>query len=298
MDEVLRIQNLSKNYGRVHAVNNLSLQVPEGSVYGILGPNGSGKTTTLGMILDVINPTSGSFTWFGKSASKENRKILGAILETPNFYPYLSAEKNLEIVATIKHIGYSHIERVLKITDLWERRKDHFSTFSLGMKQRLALASALLNEPLVLILDEPTNGLDPQGIAEVRNLILKIAASGTTIIIASHLLDEVQKVCTHVAVLKSGNIIFQGRVDEILGSAKYVEVGASDLGQLGEVLLGSQLASNVQKEGDRLVATLYDGVSVEDVSKHLFSKGISITHIAERKISLEKQFLDLLADTK
>lgn len=280
------------------AVKDLSLTVHAGSIYGILGPNGSGKTTTLGMILEVINPSGGSFDWFGKPASKENRKFLGAILETPNFYPYLSAQRNLELVGIIKNIEKRHIERVLKITDLFDRKNDKFSTFSLGMKQRLALASALLNEPKVLILDEPTNGLDPQGIAEVRNLILKVAASGTTIIIASHLLDEVQKICTHVAVLKSGQLVFQGKVEEILGGATQVEIGAHDLEKLRNVLEAHPLVKEVIKEGDKVVVTLAEGARLDKISQDLFAEGMAISHIAERKRNLEKQFLDLLASSK
>ena len=210
MEKVLTISGLQKNYGKIHAVNDLSLSVERGSVYGILGPNGSGKTTTLAIILGVVNSNGGSYSWFGNENSKNDRKRIGAILEQPLFYPYLTAEKNLQIVASIKGVEYSDIERVLKIVELFERKDSKFRTFSYGMKQRLAIASALLGNPEVLIFDEPTNGLDPKGIAEIRELIIKIAKQGITILLASHLLDEVQKTCSHVAVLKSGKKLYEG----------------------------------------------------------------------------------------
>ena len=201
MPAVLTIDHLHKRYGKIQAVNDLSLEIEEGSVFGILGPNGSGKTTTLGMLLSVIRPDFGSFSWFGRSAASPrdaavSRKRIGAILETPIFYPYLSAVENLKIVAQIKGCQYERIDEVLRTVDLLERKDDTFKHYSLGMKQRLAIASALLVDPQVMILDEPTNGLDPQGIAEIRSLIVQIAGQGKTIILASHLLDEVQKVCT------------------------------------------------------------------------------------------------------
>lgn len=221
---ILDIHTLSKRYGSIQAVDKLSLQVEKGSIYGLLGPNGSGKTTTLGMVLDVIRPTSGSFSWFGQPASPATKKRVGALLETPNFYPYLTARRNLEIVAEIKGASHSRIAEVLHLVGLSQRMHTTFKGFSLGMKQRLALASSLLNDPEVLVLDEPTNGLDPEGIAEVRELILKIAAEGKTVILASHLLDEVEKVCTHVAVLQKGVLRAQGPVSTVL-AAKDQQIG-------------------------------------------------------------------------
>src|SRR5690606_22269070 len=164
MKKVLEIQNLTKKFGKLTAVENLSFHVEKGNIYGLLGPNGSGKSTTLGVILNVTNPSSGTWKWFDENPSVESLKRIGAIIERPNFYPYLSAERNLEIVAKIKEVDRSKIDEKLKLVGLLDRKKDKFSTFSLGMKQRLAIAGALLNDPEVLILDEPTNGLDPQGI--------------------------------------------------------------------------------------------------------------------------------------
>ena len=232
MTKVLTTDNLSKKYGLLKVLNGVSLSVEKGSIFGILGPNGSGKTTTLSILLDVIPQESGSFQWFEEAPNYQNRKRIGALLETPNFYPYLSAEKNLQIAAQIKGIPYTEIEGVLKTVGLFERKNDHFETFSLGMKQRLAIASALLGNPEVLLLDEPTNGLDPQGIAEIRNLIQSVAEKGLTIILASHMLDEVEKVCSHVAIIKKGVLLVQGKVDEILSQEPMVELKAENMDAL------------------------------------------------------------------
>lgn len=204
METILTIQNLNKIYGRkVHAVKNLSFEIKKGNVYGILGPNGSGKSTTLGITLNVVNKTSGDYKWFdGSMETHEALKKVGAIIERPNFYPYMTAEENLKLVCKIKNIPFIKVEEKLDLVGLLDRKDDKFSTYSLGMKQRLAIASALLNDPEILILDEPTNGLDPQGIRQIRDLIRIIASQGTTILLASHLLDEVEKVCSHVVVLR------------------------------------------------------------------------------------------------
>ncbi len=204
---ILTVENLSKSYGRVEALKNVSFSVPEGTVFGILGPNGSGKTTTLGTITDILKPTSGSYKLFGEPTSAASRRKIGTLLETPNFYHYLSGVQNLEIVAEIKQHGKEDIDRVLETVDLTKRKDSKFSTYSLGMKQRLAIASCLLGSPSVLIFDEPTNGLDPVGIAEIRELMKRLYREGKTIIMASHLLDEVEKVCTDVAILKRGELI-------------------------------------------------------------------------------------------
>ena len=293
---VLSIQNLNKNYGKIRAVNDLSLQVQAGDVFGILGPNGSGKTTTLGIVLSVINASGGTFSWFGKEPSKSDRKKIGAILEVPIFYPYLSAETNLKIVADIKGSSYETIPEVLEIVDLTERKKSKFQTYSLGMKQRLAIAAALVGDPEVLILDEPTNGLDPQGIAEIRELILKIAGRGITIIVASHLLDEVQKICSHVVVLERGKNIFTGKVADILNASTLVEVGSRDIPTLEKHLSESEHVISFEKENDILLVNLKENFLSDDLNRDLFSKGISLTHLAIRKRSLENYFLELTSE--
>lgn len=295
MDTVLSIKNLSKHYGRIKAVDNLSLEVKRGSVYGILGPNGSGKTTTLGVILSVINQTSGDFEWFGKPGTQNTRKKIGAILEHPIFYPYLTAVQNLKIVCDIKEVPYSRIEEVLDQVGLVLRKDHKFRTFSLGMKQRLSIASALLCDPDVMILDEPTNGLDPQGIAEIRDLIINIANSGKTIIIASHLLDEVQRVCTHFCVLQQGKLIHDGLVEDVGKGATIVEVKA-DTENLQEVLEASKMTSAIKRELDKYTLTMAKGFGAVDVNEYLFKQGITAKHLILKVKTLEKQFLEILAE--
>ncbi|MDD3771591.1 MAG: ATP-binding cassette domain-containing protein, partial [Weeksellaceae bacterium] len=250
------------------------------------------KSTTLGMILNVVNPTLGKWKWFEKEHSVDVLKKVGAIIERPNFYPYLSAEKNLEIIAQIKEVSYSKIDEKLKLVGLLERKKDKFQTFSLGMKQRLAIASAMLNDPYVLILDEPTNGLDPQGIIQIREIIQEIAANGTTIILASHLLDEVEKVCSHVVILQKGKTLYSGKVDEMIVSYGYFELNAEN-DNLISVLQDLDFFSDIKKEGKHIKATLSQDVKAEKLNSLLFEKGIILNHLVKRKESLEQQFLQI-----
>ncbi|NVK86325.1 MAG: ABC transporter ATP-binding protein [Cytophagia bacterium] len=294
MDTVLSINNLSKHYGKIKALDGLNLEVNRGNVFGILGPNGSGKTTTLGMILDVINPTNGSFSWFGKKSSTATRKKIGAILEHPIFYPYLTGVQNLMVVCDIKEVPYSRVEEVLQQVGLGERKDSKFKTYSLGMKQRLSIASALLCDPDVMILDEPTNGLDPQGIAEIRELIIEIANSGKTIIIASHLLDEVQKVCTHFCVLQRGKLIHNGLVEDVGKGSISVEVKA-DAENLQEVLESAKMHTQLKRELDKYILTMENGYGAADLNKYLFDNGITAKHLVVKTKSLEKQFLEILA---
>lgn len=261
----------------------------------MLGPNGSGKTTTLGMLMGVVNPTAGEFSWFGEAPTSSIRKKIGAVLEHPIFYPYLSGQKNLELNAMIKECPPSNIANVLELVELSARKDDKYKTYSLGMKQRLAIASALLNEPTVLILDEPTNGLDPMGIAEIRELIKKIAANGKTIILASHLLDEVQKVCTHFAVLKKGNLVHTGPVDDVGKGAETVEVQA-DVPNLSDMLLDFSGTASVNRENGFFQVTLRDDFHSKDLNRFLFDKGVVANHLVTRKKSLEKMFLEILSE--
>jgi len=295
MEQILTVENLNKNYGALLAVNNISLQIEKGSVYGILGPNGSGKTTTLGMLLGVIHPTSGTFNWFGKPLSKNSLQRIGALLEQPNIYPYLSAVNNLKIVCDIKQTNYNRIDEVLQLVDLYNRKDDKYKNFSLGMKQRLAIASALVNNPEVLVLDEPTNGLDPQGIAHIRDIINKVAQQGTTILLASHMLDEVEKVCSHVAVLKGGKVLFNGAVHEVLGDNATVELAASDETLLYEALTKLPYIKSVSKStGNKLVASLNtNDISGSRINADLQMQGIMVSHLVTRKKSLESYFLEV-----
>lgn len=294
MSEVLQIQNLSKSYGRVKALQDVSFAVPAGSVFGLLGPNGSGKTTTLGIVLGVLRPDSGSYRWFGKEPDSETKRRMGAILETPNFYPYLSAEKNLQIVAQIKNVPETDIPRVLELAGLEQRKSSAFKGFSLGMKQRLALASALLGDPEVLVLDEPTNGLDPQGIVEVRELIGRVAAAGKTILIASHLLDEVEKVCTHVAVLQRGALKANGPVHNILSVDDSLLLRADDMNRLEQTLreLFPEVSLKIQKE--EITVPLPKDLNPAELNKLLFERGVVLSQLLLKKKSLESQFLEIV----
>ena len=296
METILSTNNLTKNFGRLCAVNKLNLEVKRGQIFGMLGPNGSGKTTTLGMLMGVVNPTAGDFTWFGEPPTHDTRKKIGAVLEHPIFYPYLTGQKNLELNAMIKRCSDKRIPDVLELVELTDRRNDRYRTYSLGMKQRLAIASALLNDPEILILDEPTNGLDPMGIAEIRELTKKIASQGKTIILASHLLDEVQKICTHFAVLKKGNLIHYGPVNDVEGGKEIVEVNAN-VENLQNVLAAFAGISAVKRENGFFELTLREGVHGKDVNRFLFDQGITATHIATRKRSLEKMFLEILNES-
>lgn len=293
METVLSVKNLTKKFRRT-AVNGISFDVEKGNVYGLLGPNGSGKSTTFGMLLSTIVPTSGDWYWFGeKGTSTDALKKIGAIIEQPNFYPYLSAEQNLKIVAEIKQVDYSRIDEVLATVGLLERKKDRFSTYSLGMKQRLAIASALLNNPQVLILDEPTNGLDPEGIIQIREIISHIAKQGITIIIASHLLDEIEKICSHVIVLKEGSAIYSGRVDEMTADKGYFELKADDIHQLKTVLNEMGIAYTEERDG-LLYASVETDISAADFNRTMAQKGLFLSQLVKRKQSLENQFLELV----
>ena len=294
METILSLKNLDKKYGSVHAVNNLSFDIKKGNIYGILGPNGSGKSTTLGIILNVVNKSSGNFSWFNGSVSThEALKKVGAIIERPNFYPYMTAVQNLKLICKIKEISTEIIDEKLKTVNLYERKNSKFSTFSLGMKQRLAIASALLNNPEILILDEPTNGLDPQGIHQIRGIIQKIASQGTTILLASHLLDEVEKVCTHVVVLSKGKSLYVGRVEQMNASFGFVTLQCSDMPGLKKVLEESTSFENIKQDAAYLVANLTQEMDAAKLNAFLFEKGITLSHLVQRKESLEEKFLAL-----
>ncbi|MDC0870422.1 ATP-binding cassette domain-containing protein [Flavobacteriaceae bacterium] len=295
METILSLKNLDKKFGRVHAVNNLSFDIQKGNVYGILGPNGSGKSTTLGIILNVVNKTSGEFSWFdGNLSTHQALKKVGAIIERPNFYPYMTAIQNLSLICKIKDISTEKIEEKLKIVNLFERRNSKFKTYSLGMKQRLAIASALLNNPEILILDEPTNGLDPQGIHEIREIIQKIAKNGTTILLASHLLDEVEKVCSHVVVIRDGVKLYSGRVDKMSASLGLFELNTNEpKNKLISILNNNSHIGSVKEEGDYIIAYLTEEMEASEINNYLFKNGITVSHLVKRKPSLEEQFLDL-----
>ncbi|OIV43756.1 ABC transporter ATP-binding protein [Flavobacterium johnsoniae] len=298
METILTIQNLSKRYGRIQALKNVSFSIQKGHVYGILGPNGSGKSTTLGIVLNVVNRTSGDYKWFdGNVQTHEALKKVGAIIERPNFYPYMTAEENLKLVCKIKNINYSKIEEKLNLVGLTERKDSKFSTFSLGMKQRLAIASALLNDPEILILDEPTNGLDPQGIHQIRDIIKEIASHGTTILLASHLLDEVEKVCSHVVVLRKGEVLYSGSVDGMSAIEGFFEISSNDNTALKSILGEHQAVGQIKDEDGKVLVYLKSELSASELNQFLFSKNIVLSHLVKRKNSLEAQFLELTKNT-
>jgi ABC-2 type transport system ATP-binding protein len=294
LEPILTINNLTKKFGYLTAVSDLSFTINKGNVYGILGPNGSGKSTTLGIVLNVVNKTSGDFKWFdGGITTHDALKKVGAIIENPNFYPYMSGYDNLKLVCRIKGVDFSKIDEKLEIVGLTERKNSKFSNYSLGMKQRLAIASALLNDPMILILDEPTNGLDPQGIHQIRQIIKDIANQGTTILLASHLLDEVEKVCTHVVVLRKGVKLYSGRVDEMISSYGFFELKTDKKDELLSILEKDETFGKIKVADGLITAFLNEPMEAATFNKLMFEKGITLSHLVKRKESLEEQFLQL-----
>ncbi|MCF8715078.1 ATP-binding cassette domain-containing protein [Joostella atrarenae] len=294
METILTVNNLTKKFDLLTAVNDLSFTIEKGNVYGILGPNGSGKSTTLGIVLNVVNKTAGEFSWFeGNVSTHQALKKVGAIIERPNFYPYMTAIQNLKLVCKIKEVPEDKIEEKLELVGLLDRKDSNFKTYSLGMKQRLAIASALLNDPEILILDEPTNGLDPQGIHQIREIIKKIAAMGTTILLASHLLDEVEKVCSHVIILRKGIKLYAGRVDEMIASHGFFELKAENEKALIDLLNNNPAFGSIKTENGLITAFLKEPMDATTFNKFMFENGIVLSHLVKRKESLEEQFLTL-----
>ena len=294
MGHILKVQNLTKKYGNLLAVNQLSFEIIKGQVYGLLGPNGSGKSTTLGMILNVVNKTSGDFSWFeGKLSTSQALKKIGAIIERPNFYPYMTAYQNLELVCKIKEIPTTQIDEKLKLVALWNRKDDKFKTFSLGMKQRLAIASALLNDPEMLILDEPTNGLDPKEIHEIRAIIKQIAEKGTTIILASHLLDEVEKVCDYVIILQEGNKIFEGNVKDLSLLKHWFEIKIDESKTCYEALSSFEQVEKVTLEDQMIKVFVHPNTSGSAIVKYLAQQQLYVDSIVKKQPSLEDKFLSI-----
>jgi len=294
LENVLELHQLTKKFGRITAVNQLSFTVKKGSVFGILGPNGSGKTTTLGMLLGVTLPLSGNFDWFGGLATQKAKRKIGSLLETPNFYPYMSARQNLQVVAKIKDIGQPNIDEVLEQVKLLERGDDKFKTYSLGMKQRLAIASALLGNPEVLVLDEPTNGLDPKGIADIRQLILDIAERGITVIMASHILAEVEKVCTDVVVLRNGELLFSGKADELQAPQEKLELESDDLDRLQAALADYPNIKELSINKGRLIVSLKQDIDPAELNQFLATKGIYLRHLSRNFSDFEAGFFKLI----
>jgi lantibiotic transport system ATP-binding protein len=296
---VLSIQNISKNYGSIKALQNVSFNVPPQTVFGILGPNGSGKTTLLGIVMEVLNATSGTYTWVGNQSAAEGRKKIGTLLETPNFYHYLSAEQNLQIAAKIKGRGLNDIDRVLELVNLHQRRTSKFSTYSLGMKQRLAIAAALLGDPEILVFDEPTNGLDPAGIAEIRELIKTLNQKGKTIIMASHILDEVEKVCTHVAIIQKGVLKTVGSVKDVMhiggtdAATVLIEIATDDNDTLLNTIKQMNGVTTATIEEGNVMLVCNENITAAMVNRYCFDKNITLTKLNVKRKSLEARFLEI-----
>jgi ABC-type multidrug transport system ATPase subunit len=298
---VLQIENISKNYGNIRALDDISFSVPEGTVFGILGPNGSGKTTLLGIVMDILKASAGTYSWDGKPSTEDVRKQIGTLLETPNFYHYLSAEDNLKIAARIKGRGEEDIDKVLQLVNLFQRKSSKFNTYSLGMKQRLAIASTLLGNPDVLVFDEPTNGLDPAGIAEIRELIKDLNKRGKTIIMASHILDEVEKVCTHVAIIQKGALKTVGSVKDVMNTGGntqqshdvIIEVGAEDIVALKEILSKLEGISEMILDSNGLQLTCSGSLTSSDINRYCFEKGMVLNKLNVKRKSLETRFLEI-----
>ena len=292
--QILQTTQLNKRYGPIQAVDNLSIEVLEGQIFGILGPNGSGKTTTLGIILSIIHADSGSYTWFeGKYPKDESRKKIGAILETPNFYPYLNADDNLEIIRKIKQSDESDFGDVLDLVGLKGRRNSKFSAYSLGMKQRLAIAGTMIGHPEVLIFDEPTNGLDPNGISDIRTIIKDVASTGKAVILASHLLDEVEKICTHVGILKRGKLLASNSIGSILNNHHFIEVACSDNKRLNSLIKDNKNIISITREAEMLIIEVTPELTSADISRIAGNNQLVITHLSERKNKLEEEFIQI-----
>ena len=296
MEKILSFHGLSKSYKSVRAIRNLDLQISEGQAYGILGPNGSGKTTTLSIVMGIIRQDEGHFSWFGEEPEAGQRRSIGSLIETPHFYPYLNLERNLRIICDIKGMPYGDIGRVLETAQLAERRRSKFSSLSLGMKQRLGIAAAILGDPRVLVLDEPTNGLDPEGITEVREIVLQQVQQGKTLILASHILSEVEKICSHVAILKKGELLANGQVKELLAEDEIIEISCNNNDQLRTALKGSKLVKEIETENGLLILTLNEKVIPAEINSFAFANKLVVNHMLSRKRSLESQFLELVKE--
>jgi ABC-2 type transport system ATP-binding protein len=290
---VLETNALVKSYGSIKALRHLNLTVQQGEVVGILGPNGSGKTTTLGILLNILKQDSGNFIWFEGKYGDHHRRKIGAVLETPNFYPYLNADQNLRIVAKIKQIPNPKVDEILELVGLIQRRKSPFQSYSLGMKQRLAIGATLLGEPEVLIFDEPTNGLDPQGIADVRNVIKSVSQSNKTIIMASHILDEVEKICSHVAILKSGELLASGPIGAILSNDQFAEINAEDQTRLLQWIEDKDFIKLIKKEKNFIECSITEDINAAQLNTLLLNDGIALTHLVVRTRKLEEEFITI-----
>ena len=294
-DFVLETRSLTKTYGPITAVEDLSLGIPAGEVFGLLGPNGSGKTTTISMLLGLVRPSSGSISLFGNDAgpTKEALRRVGAIVESPAFYPYLSGRDNLRYFQGISRRGAeSEVNQLLELVELSGRRDSAYQTYSLGMKQRLGIAYSMLGQPDLVFLDEPTNGLDPAGVVEVRGLIKRLSAGGRTIVLSSHLLHEVEQVCENVAIIDHGRLVTQGKVETLLRRPDVLRLETTDNARAMEILRASDRVTGLRLEGTTvLVEVPFERAS--EVSRNLAAAGVYLQLMERLQVSLESFFLEV-----
>ncbi len=291
---IVSTHGLTKRYGTgIVAVDNLNLNVRRGEVYGFLGPNGAGKTTTLRMLVGLIKPTSGTAEVAGAApGTQASLTHIGAIIEAPAFYPYLSGYDNLRMIAMLCGVPMKRVDSALDEVELTPRKLHRFSTYSLGMKQRLGIAAALIKEPDILILDEPTNGLDPQGMVDVRNLIVELGKGDRTVLISSHLLGEVEQMCTRIGVIQKGKFVAEGTIDDLRGAAT-LTVRATPAETALNVLRGGAGAENVTVLPDGAFSLKVDLSHTADINRHLVAAGVDVTELRATERSLEEIFMEL-----
>jgi ABC-2 type transport system ATP-binding protein len=300
-DVILRTTGLTKSFRNIKAVDNLNIEIRRGEVFGFLGPNGAGKSTTVGMILNLVTPTSGSIELFGHNLNDDPWAVLrriGAVIETPAFYPYLSGWDNLQALAiSIGDIPKNKISEVLQRVNLLERAKDKYGNYSLGMKQRLGIASTLLRDPELIILDEPTNGLDPAGMKEIRDLIPQLAHESRAVLLCSHMLHEVEMVCTRVAIIKNGVKLEDRPIQELLSRGQTLEVKVDDLARAAQILSALTWIKSVKTENGSLILEA-PPESASQVNKALAEQGIYASELVNRVSGLESVFLQLTGGAK
>ena len=297
----IEVNNLSKRYGDLVALNNATFSVPLGTICGFVGPNGSGKTTTIRMLLGLIKPSSGTASIIGNSISHPERYLneVGALIEGPAFYPALSGIENLRVLAKLGGIPISRCQELMQLVGLGGREKDKYKTYSLGMKQRLGIAAALLPNPKLLILDEPVNGLDPAGIQEVRDLLENLATNGVTVFVSSHLLSEIEMISEHLVMLRKGEVIFAGPISELLHRNKPTIIARpsskSSLQYLAELINKAGYVAQIEDDHVRVEAE--DDFAVQ-LNKLAFENGIVLAQLTPVRPSLEETFFELTEDRK
>ena len=297
MADIVQTRGLCKQYGKVLRVNHLDLQVPEGAIYGFLGPNGAGKSTTLKMILGLVHPTAGSISVFGKEANGHNRldmlKQVGSLIESPSYYGHLTGEENLKVVQTLRGVPEKDVYEVLEIVRLEGQRSKKVAHYSLGMKQRLGLAAALLGFPRLLILDEPTNGLDPAGIQEMRELICSLPARfGMTVLVSSHLLSEIDQMADYVGIIREGELVFQDTLETLHRHSRHnlaLRTGDNE----GALKLLHQSRVPCAQEEDYILLPRLDDPDAAKLIRYLIGHGVDVLRLEERQKSLEDIFLEL-----